>query len=125
MSTIHIDSYSLLQRIYPLSLLAQLTSRKATGRLRVCKNTESWYIYLEAGKLIYASYSEELFERLEYYLDQLNPHIPHFRSSEWLKAGFVFNSTKINTHVRVILVLLFMVKNGYMPWNYGLIWLWA
>ncbi len=92
MNTIHIDSYSLLQKIYPLSLLAQLTSRKATGRLRVFTTyTEIWSIYLESGKLIYASHSKELFERLESYLQKLNHNIPHFHNSDWLQAGFICN----------------------------------
>ncbi len=116
MSTIHIDSYSLLQRIYPLSLLAQLTSRKASGRLRVFTYTESWSIYLEAGKLTYASYSEDLFERLEYYLHQLNPHIPHFRSSEWLQAGFVFNSAAEEKSLPPIDygVICYLVEQDYL-----------
>ncbi len=93
MNTIHIDNYSLMQKIYPLSLLAQLNSRRATGRLRISTTyTESWSVYLEAGKLIYASHSKELFERLEYYLQKLNQNIPHFHNSDWLEAGFIFHN---------------------------------
>ncbi|MDJ0797568.1 MAG: response regulator [Calothrix sp. MO_167.B12] len=116
MSTIHIDSYSLLQKIYPLSLLAQLTSRKATGKLCIYTYTESWSIYLEGGKLIYASYSEELFERLEYYLQKLNPNIPQFHSSEWLEAGFTFNSTGENRSLAPTdyAVICYLVDRDYI-----------
>ncbi|MDJ0674295.1 MAG: response regulator [Calothrix sp. MO_167.B42] len=117
MSAIHIDSHSFLQKIYPLSLLAQLTSRRATGRLRIFTTyTEFWSIYLEAGKLIYASHSKDLFERLEYYLQKLNKNIPNFHNSDWLQAGFIFNNAAdkqppIPTDYSVI---CYLVKQDYI-----------
>ena len=117
MSAIHIDSYSFLQKIYPLSLLAQLTSRRATGRLRIFTTyTEFWSIYLEAGKLIYASHSKNLFERLEYYLQKLNQNIPHFHNSDWLQAGFIFNNAadKQPEAPTDYSVICYLVKQNYI-----------
>ncbi|MHC5719603.1 MAG: DUF4388 domain-containing protein, partial [Nostoc sp.] len=60
MSTTPIASYRLFQKLHPLSLLAQLNSRRATGCLSIFTGIVSWAIYLEDGKLTYASYSDKL-----------------------------------------------------------------
>ncbi|PLZ77828.1 two-component system response regulator, partial [Fischerella thermalis WC217] len=77
MSTSPISSYRFFQKLHPLSLLAQLTSRRATGCLRVYTDTNSWTIYLEEGKLTYASSADKLFERLDNQLRRLSQQIPN------------------------------------------------
>lgn len=81
MSTSPIGSYKFSQKLHPLSLLAQLTSRRATGCLRIFTRTVSWSIFLEDGKLTYASYSDKLFERLDNHLQQLSQEIPTLNSA--------------------------------------------
>ncbi|MDJ0737225.1 MAG: response regulator [Nostocaceae cyanobacterium] len=98
MSTTPIGSYRFLQKLHPLSLLAQLTSRNATGCLRVFTEVASWSIYLDSGKLIYASYSEKLFERLESHLQKLNDQIPNLQAT-WVEAGLKFDDIRDNPSI--------------------------
>ncbi|MBD2605586.1 response regulator [Scytonema hofmannii FACHB-248] len=90
MSTIPIGSYKFSQKLHPLSLLAQLTSRRATGCLRIFTGTVSWSIYLEDGKLTYASYSEKLFDRLDNHLQQLSQQIPALNSATAMQMRLMF-----------------------------------
>ncbi|HLO89117.1 MAG TPA: response regulator [Nostocaceae cyanobacterium] len=72
MITTPISSYRLFQKLHPLSLLGQLGTRRVTGCLSVFTGMVSWSIYLEEGKITYASSSEQVFERLEGHLQRLN-----------------------------------------------------
>lgn len=92
MNTTQEDSYKLFQKLHPLSLLAQLSSRAATGCLRVFTKSNSWSIYLEQGKLIYASCSDKLFERLDIHLRQLNQQIPTLNSSARVQMRMKFEN---------------------------------
>ena len=94
MSTTPIDSYKLFQKLHPLSLLAQISSRRATGCLRVFTKFNSWSIYMEEGKLTYASCSESLFERLDTYLRRLNQQIPTLNSSARVQMRMIFEKKK-------------------------------
>jgi twitching motility two-component system response regulator PilG len=98
MSTTPIGSYRLFQKLHPLSLLAQLTSRRTTGCLSVFTETVFWSIYLEDGKLIYASYSEKLFERLDSHLRRLSEEIPTLNSAIRGKMRLMFE-TKNEQHL--------------------------
>ncbi len=75
MNTTPIGNYRLFQKLHPLSLLAQVATRQTTGCLSIFTETFSWSIYLEDGKLIYASYSEKFLERLESHLYRLTTHL--------------------------------------------------
>lgn len=90
MSTTPIGSYKFSQKLHPLSLLAQLTSRRATGCLRIFTGSVSWSIYLEDGKLTYASYSDKLFERLDNHLQQLSQQIPALNSATRVQMRLMF-----------------------------------
>jgi chemotaxis family two-component system response regulator PixG len=57
-----------LEQVTPLNLLAQLSKTKANGCLTVSSGMASWSIFVEKGKLIYASLSIAPFERLERHL---------------------------------------------------------
>ncbi|MFN6531357.1 response regulator [Nostoc sp. ChiSLP03a] len=96
MSTTPIDSYRLIQKLHPLSLLAQLTSRHATGCLRVFTGTVSWSINLEEGKLTYASYSDKLFERLDNHLRRLSQKIPTLNSATRVQMRLMFEPQSEN-----------------------------
>ncbi|AFZ56626.1 response regulator [Anabaena cylindrica FACHB-243] len=89
MMTAPLGSYRLFQKLHPLSLLAQLSTRKVTGCLSVFTDIVSWSIYLEGGKLTYATYSDQLFERLEIHLQHLNQQIPSFNSVTYEQMGLM------------------------------------
>ncbi|HEY9799598.1 MAG TPA: response regulator [Leptolyngbyaceae cyanobacterium] len=90
MATSSINNYKLNHKLHPLSLLAQLTSRKATGCLRVFTDTASWTINLDAGKLTYASYSDQLFARLDQQLRRLSQKIPTLNSAIRIQMRLMF-----------------------------------
>ena len=92
MSTTPTGGYEFFQKLHPLSLLAQLTSRRVTGCLSVFTDTKSWSIYLEEGKLTYASCSDKLFDRLDSYLQHLNQTIPSLDSTTRMQLRLIFEA---------------------------------
>jgi twitching motility two-component system response regulator PilG len=92
MNTISMASYRSSQRLNPLSLLAQLSSRQANGCLQVSSGSVSWSIYLEQGKLVYASNSTEPFERLDRHLRRLSRQIPTLVSAVRVQVRLIFES---------------------------------
>jgi two-component system, chemotaxis family, response regulator PixG len=89
MMTTTLGSYRLFQKLHPLSLLAQLSTRRVTGCLNVLTNTVSWSIYLQEGKLTYATYSVKVFERLESHLQRLNQQLPTFDNATYEQMGLI------------------------------------
>lgn len=85
-------SYRTSSRLNPLSLLAQLSSRQANGCLQITSGATSWSIYLEQGKLIYASDSRDPFERLDRHLRQLSRQIPTLVSAVRVQVRLLFES---------------------------------
>ncbi len=96
MSTSPLSSYRFFQKLHPLSLLAQLTSRRATGCLRVFTDKNSWTIYLEEGKLTYASSSDKLFERLDNQLRRLSQQIPNLLGANRVQMRLMFDTKNDN-----------------------------
>lgn len=116
MSTIPTDSYRLAQKLHPLSLLAQLTSRNATGCLRVFTVTGSWSINLEEGKLTYASYSDQVFERLDSHLRQLSQKIPTLNSATRVQMRLIFEPKSENQSITYADYqgICWLVNQGYL-----------
>lgn len=75
MMTLPISRYRFFQKLQPISLLKKITSRTVTGCLQVFSTSGSWSIYIEEGKLIYACYSEKMFEPLYRNLQSLSQQI--------------------------------------------------
>ncbi|MUG97197.1 response regulator [Scytonema sp. UIC 10036] len=100
MSTTPIGSYKFFQKLHPLSLLAQLTSRRATGCLQVFTESVSWSIYLEDGKLIYAS-SDKMFDRLEEHTSRLSQQIPTLNSTLMMQVRLIFEANGDNQSMPV------------------------
>lgn len=98
MSTTPIGSYKFFQKLHPLSLLAQLTSRRATGCLQVFTESVSWSIYLEDGKLVYAS-SDKMFERLENLLGRLSQQTQTFSSTLVMQVRLIFEQNRENQSI--------------------------
>ncbi|MCC5619166.1 response regulator [Nostoc sp. CHAB 5836] len=116
MSTTPIGSYRLFQKLHPLSLLAQLTSRRATGCLSIFTGAASWSIYLEDGKLTYASYSDKLFERLDSHLRRLSQQIPALNSATRVQMQLMFETK--NEHQSIqnadYQAICWLVNQGYI-----------
>ena len=92
MNTISMASYRSSQRLNPLSLLAQLSSRQANGCLQVSSGSVCWSMYLEQGKLIYASDSVDPFDRLDRHLRRLSRQIPTLVSAVRVQVRLIFES---------------------------------
>jgi two-component system, chemotaxis family, response regulator PixG len=92
MNTMSMASYRSSQRLNPLSLLAQLSSRQSNGCLQVSSGSVCWSIYLEQGKLIYASDSVDPFERLDRHLRRLSRQIPTLVSAVRVQVRLIFES---------------------------------
>jgi twitching motility two-component system response regulator PilG len=92
MNTVSMASYRSPQRLNPLSLLAQLSSRQANGCLQVSSGNAAWSIYLEHGKLFYASDSVNPFERLDRHLRRLSRQIPTLVSAVRVQVRLIFES---------------------------------
>ncbi|MFS0519235.1 response regulator [Nostoc sp. UIC 10607] len=63
-------------KLRPLSLLRQLSNCSDSTCLEALSNSVSWSIYLEQGKITYATHSVEPFDRLERHLRRLSHQIP-------------------------------------------------
>ncbi|MFE4105409.1 response regulator [Almyronema epifaneia] len=83
-------SYRSPQELHLLSILAQAASRQASGCLRVADASNVWMLYLEKGKLIYASNSLDPFGRLDRYLRRLNAQIPSLASPVRVQIRLLF-----------------------------------
>ncbi|MBN3922899.1 response regulator [Nostoc sp. NMS4] len=75
MKTLPISRYRFFQKLQPLPLLKKITGKSVTGCLQVFSTSGSWSIYVDEGKLIYACYSEKMFEPLYRNLQQLSQEI--------------------------------------------------
>jgi CheY-like chemotaxis protein len=75
MKTLPITRYRFFQKLQPLSLLKKITGKTITGCLQVFSTSGTWSIYVEEGKLIYACYSERMFEPLYRHLGHLSQQI--------------------------------------------------
>ncbi|MDH6056639.1 response regulator [Umezakia ovalisporum] len=75
MKTLPISRYRFFQKLQPISLLKKITSKTVNGCLQVFSTSGSWLIYIEQGKLIYACYSDQMFEPLYRHLQSLSQQI--------------------------------------------------
>ncbi|UBF24710.1 response regulator [Kovacikia minuta CCNUW1] len=92
MNIVSLTSYNPPRRLHPLSLLAQITSRKTTGCLRVLNESTTWSIYLDQGELIYATSSVDPFERLDRHLRQLSRQVPTIVSAVRVQVRLMFEN---------------------------------
>ncbi len=92
MNTVSMASYQSFQKFHPLTLLAQYTSRQTTGCLQITSGSTSWSIYLEQGKLIYASNSKDPFSRLDRHLRQLSSYVPTLVSAIRVQVRLLFET---------------------------------
>ncbi|NDJ19511.1 response regulator [Myxacorys almedinensis] len=85
-------SHRPFQRLQPLSLLAQLISRQVDGCLQVVSESASWLLYLDRGKLAYATNSIAPFDRLYQHLTQLSNQAPALSRLDYAQLRRQFES---------------------------------
>jgi twitching motility two-component system response regulator PilG len=77
-------------KLPPQSLLRQLTQSSDTTCLQVLSNSVAWSIYIEQGKIIYATHSVEPFDRLERHLRRLSQQMPLLTSEIRVQLRLMF-----------------------------------
>lgn len=90
MNTISIEDYKPSQKLHPLSLLAQLISRAASGCLQISSGGSSWFLHLEQGKLVYATDLTDPFGRLDRHLRRLSAQATHLVSAVRVQVRLMF-----------------------------------
>ncbi|MBD2328166.1 response regulator [Alkalinema sp. FACHB-956] len=116
MNTLSSVSYRSFERLHPLNLLAQLSSRQTTGRLQVTSEATVWSIYLDRGQLTYATNLVDPFGRLERHLEQLAMQLPSLTAAirEEARSRFehsVRNQANVEPDYRAI---CWLVDQGYL-----------
>ncbi|AFZ04364.1 response regulator receiver protein [Calothrix sp. PCC 6303] len=116
MSTTSLGGYKFFPKLHPLSLLAQLTSRRATGCLRVMTGAISWSLYLDEGKLTYASYSDQLFNWLDGHLENLSRQNPALNSATRMQMRLLFEGKQDNSAIAQVdyQAICWLVNRGYL-----------
>lgn len=78
------------QTLHPLTLLAQISSRQATGCLKVNTTSSEWLLLLEQGRLNYFTNSNRPFDRLDVQLRRLSLQIPTLVSAVRVQVRLLF-----------------------------------
>ncbi len=90
MNTISNGVYQPAQRLHPLSLLTQHVSHDADGCLQISSSGSAWFLYLEQGKLVYASDLTDPFGRLDRHLRLLSIQSPSLVSAVRVQVRLMF-----------------------------------
>jgi two-component system, chemotaxis family, response regulator PixG len=90
MNTMPTLGYRPFQRIHPLSLLAQMSSRQTSGRLQVTSEATVWSLYLDQGQLVYATNLMDPFERLDRHLQQIGREVSTIVSALRVQVRLLF-----------------------------------
>lgn len=90
MNTMPTLGYRPFQRIHPLSLLAQMSSRQTSGRLQVTSEATVWSLYLDQGQLVYATNLVDPFERLDRHLQQISRDVTTIVSALRVQVRLLF-----------------------------------
>lgn len=80
------------QKLRPLSLLAHLSSCYDSAHFKVSSGLVTWSIYLEQGKITYASHSIDPFDRLDCHLRRLGHRIPTLVSETRAQLRLLFET---------------------------------
>ncbi|MDZ8223366.1 MULTISPECIES: response regulator [unclassified Nostoc] len=86
-------------KLRPISLLRQLSNCSDSTCLQALSNSVSWSIYLEQGRITYATHSVEPFDRLERHLRRLSHQIPLLTSEVRVQLRLMFEP---DSHIQLI-----------------------
>jgi chemotaxis family two-component system response regulator PixG len=117
MNTIPIGSYRPVQKIHPLSLLAQFISRATTGCLQISSGGSSWFLYLEQGNLVYASDLVDPFGRLDRHLRRMSVQVPSLISAVRVQVRLMFESPAVerSTQLSDYRAICWLVEQQHLP----------
>jgi two-component system, chemotaxis family, response regulator PixG len=79
-------------KLRPLSLLRHLSTCHESTYTYVSSGSVNWSIYLEQGKIIYATHSVEPFDRLERHLRRLSQQLPALSGEIRVQLRLMFES---------------------------------
>ncbi|NMG07517.1 response regulator [Brasilonema sp. UFV-L1] len=99
MTTLPIGRYRFFQTLQPLSLLGKMTSKPLTGCWQVFSPSVSWSIYLDEGKLIYACYTDKMFDLIDRHLERLSEQFPTINRGISKQLQTVFNAGLDNQEI--------------------------
>ncbi len=106
------------QKLRPLRLLTHLSNSYDSAHLKVLSNSVAWSIYLEQGKITYASHSVEPFDRLDCHLRRLAHKIPSLSSETRTKLRLMFENeprrVDINPDYQAI---CWLIENHYLTYE--------
>ncbi|MBW4646424.1 MAG: response regulator [Goleter apudmare HA4340-LM2] len=83
-------------KLRPQSLLRQISGSSDSTCLQALSNSVSWSIYLEQGKITYATHSVEPFDRLERHLRRLSHQVPLLTSEIRVQLRLMFEPDSQN-----------------------------
>ncbi|WP_392532460.1 response regulator [Nostoc sp. C117] len=86
-------------KLRPISLLRQLSNCSDSTCLQALSNSVAWSIYLEQGKITYATHSVEPFDRLERHLRRLSHQIPLLTNEVRVQLRLIF---ELDSHSQLI-----------------------
>jgi len=84
------NNFGTFTKLRPLSLLRHLSNCSESTCLQVLSNSVSWSIYLEQGRITYATHSVEPFDRLERHLRRLSHHVPNIIAEVRVQLRLMF-----------------------------------
>ncbi|MDF5721103.1 MAG: response regulator [Rhizonema sp. PD37] len=84
--------FATFTKLRPLNLLRQLSNCSENTSLQALNNSVSWVIYLEQGKITYATHSVEPFDRLERHLRRLSHQVPTLSSEARVQLRLMFET---------------------------------
>ncbi|MBE9197769.1 MULTISPECIES: response regulator [unclassified Nodularia (in: cyanobacteria)] len=84
------NTFGTFRTLSPQSLLRHLSSCYDTTSLQAFSKLVTWAIYLNQGKIIYATHSVEPFDRLERHLHRLSDQIPPLTSEIRVQLRLIF-----------------------------------
>ncbi|AFZ03796.1 response regulator [Calothrix sp. PCC 6303] len=92
MQVFPIGRYRFFQQIQINSILNKAISNSTTGCLQVFGTSQSWLLYLEDGKLVYACYANKMFDLLYRKLYSIHDKSPAFNSDVYRQIKTIFET---------------------------------
>lgn len=86
--------YATSQKLHPLSLLAQLISRRVSGHFQLAVGDVAWSLYLVQGKLAFATSTDGAFDRLDRHLRRLSADVPGLVSAVRVQLRLLFDEAE-------------------------------
>ena len=104
------------QKLRPLSLLAHLSSCYDSAHLKVSSSSVSWSVYLEQGKITYASHSVDPFDRLDCHLRRLGHKVPTIVSETRGQLRLLFENDPKSQYIQNsdYQAICWLVNNHYL-----------